>query len=180
MACPACAVLKSLKTVQSPFSKASLLQSLFQRFLFAKLCCKGKPFFKGSSFAKVPMQRQPLFQRHLFAKVVLLFASPCLHIFSLSAIASGLLKESMILSKTQLYCFDFFFGDFYYKSGLQACHLGALHISSFWFLAHCLLQNQPWPITLQGFLSLLLAAPSCKGSIGFLFPKGFFYCLLAF
>ena len=139
-------------------------QTLFQRFLF----CKGANA-KATPFSKAP-----------FCKGCAAFCFPLLHIFSLSAIASGLLKESMILSKTQLYFFDFFFGDFYYKSGLQACHLGALHISSFWFLAHCLLQNQPWPITLQGFLSLLLAAPSCKGSIGFLFPKGFFYCLLAF
>ena len=68
--------LKSPKAVHNPVSKVSLLQSLFQRFLFAKVYCKGKPFFKGSSFARVPMQRQSLVQRHLFAKVVLLFACP--------------------------------------------------------------------------------------------------------
>ena len=81
--------IKHPKTVQNPFSKVSLLQSLFQRFLFAQVYpfskvpfCTGivqrQTLFQRFLFAKVPVQKQALFQRHLFAQFVLLFASPLL------------------------------------------------------------------------------------------------------
>ena len=119
--------IKHPKTVQNPFSKVSLLQSLFQRFLFAQVYpfskvpfCTGivqrQTLFQRFLFAKVPVQKQALFKGTFLHSLCCFLLLPfsqgyCLHIFSLSAIASGLLrfsflKESMTLSKTQLYFFD--------------------------------------------------------------------------
>ena len=118
MACPARAALKTLRLYKTlsqrfpccnPFFKGSFLHRYsakanpFSKVILLQRCqCKGKPFFKGT------------FLQRLCCILLLPFSQGyCLHIFSLSAMASGLLrfsflKESMILSKTQLYFFDFF------------------------------------------------------------------------
>ena len=66
---------KNPKTVQNPFSKVSLLQSLFQRFLFHRYSAKANPFSKVP-FCTGIVQRRTLFQRFLFCKGASAKASP--------------------------------------------------------------------------------------------------------